>query len=191
MSETVAQDIESPIVLPDLEEHGVEYMWIETPQDVNDAPIVDKAGQLPLKPVFTLQAVNVYRFTRHLAAYSNGNWRDQNNTLNNGTWRSWEEGEAWCSCFPESLDTPINVNNVDCYRVHYIVKCLRGGWKTKIPEAGYAYLDGSDLRDWTTADGSITIGKLTSGGGKAAADATLIVTEFDTKRLVSFSFLPS
>lgn len=191
MSDTVAQSIDSPIVLPDLEEHGIEYMWIETPKDINNVGIVDKAKQLPLKPIFVLQAVSVYRFTRHLANYTDANWRDQNNTLNSGGWRSWAAGEAWCSCYPESLITPLNVNNVDCYRVHYVVKCLRGGWKTKIPEAGYVYLDGSDLKDWLTADNSITIGKLTDAGGKAGASAALLVTDWDTKRSVGFSFLPS
>lgn len=187
MSGPVNQTLPEPTTLAFRIRGGVQKMWIETPKDVNDAPIMDAAKQLPLKPVFVLQAVNVYYITKIVTSYSDASWRNENNSLNSGTWRSWPKGEAWCTCSWE----PKTYNGADCVEINYEVYCLRGGWQTKIPEAGYAYLDGTDLRDWTTNDGSITIGKLTDTGGKAGADSDLLVTDRDTKRFISFSFLPS
>lgn len=188
MSGPIAQSLPDPTTLGFHIDRDVEYMWLETPQDAEGTPIVDAALQLPLKPIFTLQAVSVYYIQKFVTAYSDEKWRDENNTLNSATWRSWKRGEAWCSCKPTD---GANYNGIDAVLVEYFVRCVRGGWETKIPEAGYAYLSGTDLLDYTTDDGSVTIGKLTEDGDKAAADDELIVTKWDTKRVINFSsFLP-
>lgn len=187
MSGPIAQTLPDPTTLGFHIERDVEFMWLETPQDAEGNSIVDAAKQLPLKPIFALQAVAVYYIEKFVTSYSDQQWREQMNTLNSSTWRSWKRGEAWCSCKPIE---GANFNGVDCIKVEYFVRCIQGGWETKIPEAGYVYFDGTDLLDYTTEDGSVTIGKLTEDGDKAAADDDLIVTKWDTKRVVSFNFLP-
>lgn len=187
MSGPVDQTLPSPITLAYTMEGDTVDMWVEVFKDVDDNPIMDAAKQLPLKPVFVLQAVAVYTITKVIDSYTHAQWRNENNTLNSTTWNSWTKGEAWCC----SRWKQVNYNNVDAYEVTYTVRCLRGGWQTRTAEAGYAYLDGTDLRDWRTDDGSVTIGKLTEAGGKAGADSDLVIKEWDTKRMISFSFLPA
>lgn len=187
MSDTITQTLVDPTLFPPVIEYDFEDAWIETPTDVDNQGIVDTAGQLPLKPIHVLQAIAVYRITLLLTTYTDADWRNQHNTLNLSPWRGWASGEAWCAASRRIR----NINDVNCLEVSYKVRCLRGGWKTKVPDAGYVYLDGSNLKDWTTADDSLTIGKLTSAGGKAGAAAPLTVTEWDTKRSINFSFLPT
>lgn len=185
MSGPINQSLPDPVTLNVNIRREVEYMWLETPQDAEGASIVDKAGQLPLKPIFTLQAVAVYYIEKFVTPYSDQLWREQNNTLNSTTWRSWQRGEAWCSCIWEEG----SFNDTPAFKVDYIVRCLRGGWETKIPEAGYVYKDGEDLNDCISADGSVILANLTADGGQAATDDDLIVTKWDTKRVINFSFL--
>ena len=186
MSGVVNQTLTEPTLLPTRIERDHIDMWLETPLDVHGDPIMDAAKQLPLKPVFTNQSVAIYYITKFVEEFTDEMWRDRHNTLNSMAWNGWARGEAWCAC----RFRPVTINAVAAFEVTYTVRCLRGfGWLTKIPEAGYGYLDGSDLKDWTTADGTLTIGKLTEDGEQADVDDDLIVSEKETKRLINFSFL--
>jgi hypothetical protein len=186
MSDTVNPPLVNPIALPPVVKGDTEKIWVEVFKDVGGTPIVDKAGQLPLKPQYDVMSVCVYRIEKFLASYTAGQWRDQNNTLNGGSFAgAWEMGEAWLEVRWE----PENVQGVDCIHMYYTVRCLRGGWKKLLPEAGWVYLSGGNLNAFMEENDYPFVGKLTNSGGKAAPTATMLLTEWDTKRLIDFSFI--
>jgi len=108
---------------------------------------------------------------------------DRNETVNSATF----QGRA-----AKTLRLQVRKASIGYYygyrvwRVAYSMTYKPDTWQFKVADIGPWYLDGSDRKDFVSADGSRIIGNL-NGSGASATTASIL--EFDKYEAISFDFL--
>ena len=108
---------------------------------------------------------------------------DRNETVNSGTFN----GRS-----AKTLRLQVRKASIGYYygfrvwRIAYALTYKPDTWQFKVADVGPWYLDGSDRKDFVSADGSRIIGNL-NGSGAAATTASIL--SFDKYEAISFSFL--
>ena len=155
-----------------------EKLWLPVEEEFNGTLITNSAGMTFPKPNHELHSVAVYHITE-FKGYSDTDFRNQINALNQDTWNTWQPYQAWISEIHWGYETTIG--NDTGFIVHYVVRCTdrNKGWRFTHHDTGFAYNDGSEI---TAFDGYI--GNLNGAGGDGAGAATLL--QFDTKKRINF-----
>lgn len=163
-----------------------EKLWLPVWRDRNDNPIANSFEQLPVKPHYECYAIAVYDI-EIFKPYSDAAFKNEIDSLNSGSWRSWDAYQAWISeIHSDGVD---QIGDDTGERVNYIIRCIKrtDGWKFQHPDVGYIYNDG-DVRSFLSTDGFPYIGKLDSGGKLADATPMTILIE-NIKEEIDFSSL--
>jgi len=164
-----------------------ETIYLPVWKDRDGVVIQNSAKALNLKPEYVPYAISCVTGLFFRATFTDTQVRDLLDGVNSATWRgAWAPGEAWVS---EINTREITVSTTALVEITAIVRCLRGKWNLKIPEAGYFYLEGGEYKPFLDSEQNRIIGKLTAGGGKLAVGSDLLIKEFDYKREVNVSSL--
>lgn len=175
--------------LPDISLYRIvkrksEKIWLPVWQDWDEEPIVTDAGLLPIIPTYEPVAVAVYHIVQ-FKPYSDAEFNAEINAINSDNWGAWTPGQCWISEIhsngTEQKGAGIGED------VNYVIRCIDKpyGWKIHIPNAGYAYKDGSTLKSFS-ASGTPYIGNLVEATGAGTAGTTLNFKDFRTKKEIPF-----
>jgi hypothetical protein len=172
---------------PNISRRG-KVMYLPVWKDNADVPLMNKAKQLLIKPVYEPFAVQLIIGTMaKRQSETDAYCRTYNNKVcSGGGWRAWSEGMCWVM---DISSDPAEINGEEVDEVQVTVACLDRKWNTMAPNVGYNYKDGSDLVTFTASDGLRFIGKLDDSGGEAGINDDLIILEWDTKQSVGFGGL--
>jgi hypothetical protein len=161
-------------------------LWWPAYKDNADAPLATSAKQLPIKPHYRQLACPTYVAVFYKTTLDNAYVRQFADALNTGTWRDWLAREAWIA----SIDaTPVDTDYGTRWKYRVQVMCKRGGWSTEVPDVGWTYLDGSNLRSFTTTDNVPHYGNLDGAGDALATSSDLVVLDYYCQHEESFSTL--
>lgn len=183
MPPPVQQALPNPLQFPSKIRRSSQVIWLPVWKKWNGDPLVNAAGLMPVMPIYEPVAIAVYHIIK-FKPYSDAEYNAEINALNSDSWRNFTEHQCWISgIHSDGTDT---IGEVNGEQVHYVVMCTDrdGGWKTLIPNAGYAYKDGTDIKSFTSTDGQPYIGSLGEDGNKA--DDLIILAE-ETKKVIAFS----
>lgn len=152
-----------------------------------DGAVIQNSAKGPFpKPQIEPVSVGIIRATVRKASYSDSDYKTQLNSVNDGTWRNWDAGQAWCA---RIRTKSVNEGGTDYTLVRYIVLCCEHGWKSVTPDLGYYYLSSSNPKVFADSDGYAYLGCMDGSGAKLSSASNMTIKEFSVKRPVSFSFL--
>ena len=171
---------------PSISRRG-KVMYLPVWKDKNDVPLMTKAKQLLIKPIYEPFAVQLivgtFAMQRSAVDAFCGTY---NNKVNAGGWRAWAEGRAWVM---DVSSDPGHLNGEEIDEVQVTVACLDREWNSFAPNVGYNYLDGADLKTFKASDSLRYIGKLDGSGAELALATDMQILEFEYKNSIDFSGL--
>lgn len=176
-----------PIVSRDSEEIWWPH-WQRYDGSNNLEPLTNSANGLFPKPRVKPISIGVILISMYKQTYTDADYYNQNNTLNNATWRSWPAGHAWIA---RILTEDVKENDYDCVKVDYVVKCNKLGWDKDFLQCGYYYLSGLDRKHFLTDDLDPIpyIGLLDASGGELGVGGTAVVADDKSKVWIDFTSL--
>lgn len=165
-----------------------EKIWLPVWADREGNPIVNAAGQLPLKPIYHQFSVNVWTFKAIRAGYTDEKNANELDSLNSAPWRGYSEFQAWVSEIHSDGSYKYGTPPVDAEEVTYVIRCIDRykGWKCQHPDVGWDYLDSDDLKRFLNADGKDYIGKLDTDGSSLGISDDMLIRLEDVNKEINF-----
>jgi hypothetical protein len=142
------------------------------------------AGFLSVKPHYEQYTIGIYHFVK-FKDYSDSDFASELDTLNSQAWGGFAAHQAWISEIHTSGEKTLGSTTGE--EVHYVIRCIRrtDGWKFQMPDVGYVYDDGTNIKSFLSADDVPYIGNLTNTGDDGGS--TMIIKLFDTKNTINFN----
>ena len=154
----------SPMVI----RRRTETMWLPVYKDKDNQPYQTTAAQMLLKPIYEPHAIVTYHGWKYFPSggFSESQVRTLADAVNSGAFMTaWQAGEAWVS---EINSDPVNENNSSLELFHFVIRCLKNGWKTRFPDVGYFYITDDNATAFTDSDGNLQLAKLNNNDGDLA-----------------------
>lgn len=161
-----------------------EKIWLPVWRDAAGGMIKTSAGFLPVKPMYEQYAIAVYHFEK-FKDYSDAEFAAEIDTLNTSSWGGFSAHQAWISEIHSKGDETLGDSTGE--RIHYVVRCVRrtDGWKFQMPDVGYVYDDGADIKSFLSVDDCPYIGNLDASGNDGAG--TMVIKLAATKNTLNFN----
>lgn len=161
-----------------------EKIWLPVWRDKDGNLIKTSAGFLPVKPLYEQYTIAIYHIVK-FKNYSDADFANEIDTLNSSAWGGFSTHQAWISEI--HTDGVKTLGNSEGEEVHYVIRCIRrtDGWKFQMPDVGYVYDDGANIRSFVSQDDVPYIGNLTNTGDDGGQ--TMIAKLFDTKNTLNFN----
>lgn len=159
-----------------------QVVWMPAFSCWNGDPVANSAGLLPIMPIYEPVSIAVYHITK-FKAYSDADYAAEINALNSDDWRGFGPYQSWISEI--HTDGPEDTGVLG-EMVHYVIRCIDrpDGWKPLVPDVGYAFKAGTDIKSFTTVDGQPYIGNMDATG---AEGTDLLVLTAETKKVIPFA----
>lgn len=160
-----------------------QVIWLPVWTNHAGDPITNSAGFLPVMPVYEPVAIAVYHITK-FKTYSDADYKAEINALNSTGWRSFDAYQAWIyGIHTEGKET---YGDIEGEMVHYAVACTdrEDGWRAIVPDCGFVYKDGTDIKSFMSTDGQPYIGNLDGSGGLSAL---MSIIGNVTKKAINFN----
>jgi hypothetical protein len=161
-----------------------EKIWIPVWEDKDGNPIDTSAGFLSVKPHYEQYAIAIYHFVK-FKDYSDSEFAAEINALNSGAWGGFEKWQAWISEIHSPGITTVGDSTGE--EVHYVVRCIdrHEGWRFRMPDCGYVYDDGANIKSFMSQDNVPYIGNLDGAGDDGGS--SMVMQKFDTKKTIDFN----
>lgn len=185
MAPPVSQTLPDLTAKPAKWRRSSQIIWLPVWKNWAGDIAVNSARLLPVMPIYEPVSIAVYHQTK-FKTYSDAEFNAELNALNSDPWANYDPYQCWISEI--HTEGPETIGEYLGETVHYVIRCIdrEDGWRVTIPDCGYNYKDGSDIRSFISADGIPYIGNLDGAGGQSTIMSLLAGV---TKKAIAFSLI--
>lgn len=126
--------MDDPSLLPAIITRDAEIVYAPHWFQADGTTPIKNSDDKPFPKIIEEQtSVAVIHAIKHKLFYTDAEYHNELNAINIDAWRFWEPGQAWIS---RILTEDTKVNEINCTKIHYIIRCSRLGYNVHIPQMG-------------------------------------------------------